>query len=117
MSRDPGDIQSGPPDDYSRRFGEDRGRDYDRDRDYDRGRDYDRDPYDRRDFRRPPEESGELSPGDWVLCVLCPGIGCIVGIVRAVNGNATGGKMIGFSILFAVLWNIIRFVFLAGMRP
>ncbi len=45
---------------------------------------------------------------DWVLCVLCPGIGCIVGIVRAVQGKSTGGKMIGISIGMAVFWNVLK---------
>src|SRR5262245_41136720 len=27
----------------------------------------------------------DLTPGDWLLCIFCSGIGCIVGIVRLVN--------------------------------
>ena len=58
--------------------------------------------------RQPPE--GELTPGDWLLCILCSGIGCIVGIVRLIQGNPTGGKMVGISLLFIVLWTIVRIV-------
>ncbi len=47
---------------------------------------------------------------DWVLCILCSGIGCIVGIVYAVQGKPKGKMMIGISIAMIVVWNIIGFV-------
>jgi len=40
---------------------------------------------------------------DWILCICCPGIGCIVGIVRLCQGRSSGGVMIGLSLLFAIL--------------
>ena len=51
----------------------------------------------------------DLTAVDWVLIVLCPGIACIVGIVRMCQGNPTGGKMIGYSFLISfvlrgILW-------------
>jgi len=58
--------------------------------------------------RKSASSSGdEMTTVDWVLCVICPGIGCIVGIVRAIQGKPTGGKMIGISIGFIILWNIV----------
>jgi hypothetical protein len=45
---------------------------------------------------------------------LCSGIGCIIGIVRLIQGHPTGGKMLGLSLLFCVIWNIVR-VMLATM--
>ena len=61
--------------------------------------------------RKKSASSGEeMTTGDWVLCVICPGIGCIVGIVRAIQGKSMGGKMIGISIGFIILWNIISVI-------
>jgi hypothetical protein len=52
----------------------------------------------------------DLTPVDWVLCILCSGIGCIIGIIRLIQGKPSGGKMIGISLVFAVLWNILAFI-------
>src|SRR5262249_10495128 len=51
----------------------------------------------------------EMSTGDWVVAVLCSGIGCIAGIVWMIQGKPKGAKMFGISLLFVVLWNIISF--------
>src|SRR5690348_2804387 len=51
--------------------------------------------------------SADLSGADWVIIVLCSGIGCIIGIVRLIQGKPNGGKMLGYSLLFVVIWNII----------
>lgn len=54
---------------------------------------------------------GELTGIDWTLCILCSGIGCIVGIVALVNGDsARGGKMIGLSLVFSFMWNVITII-------
>jgi hypothetical protein len=64
--------------------------------------------------------SGSLSPGgpsrtdsemqttDWLLAIFCSGIGCILGIVWLIQGKPKGGKMLGISVLFAVIWNVIN---------
>ncbi len=72
--------------------------------------DDDDEPRERRRRRRPAAdlEDAELTTVDWVLIVLCSGIGCIIGFVRLIQGKPSAGKMIGFSILFMVLWTIIR---------
>jgi hypothetical protein len=57
----------------------------------------------------PPPSEG-LTTTDWVICVLCSGIGCIIGIIRLIQGKPNAGKMIGISILFAVIWSIVRFI-------
>lgn len=49
----------------------------------------------------------EMTGFDWFLVILCPGIGCIVGIVRLIQGKGSGGKMLGLSIAFAIGWNVI----------
>ena len=39
-----------------------------------------------------------------------PKMGHIIGIIRMVQGNPSGGKMLGMSLLFGFLWNVVRFV-------
>lgn len=56
----------------------------------------------------------DLSPLDWLLCILCPGIGCIVGLVRLIMGSGAGGKMVGVSLMFIVFWNALRFAIAAA---
>jgi hypothetical protein len=70
------------------------------------------------DISKPPQPEGDLSTADWILCILCSGIGCIVGIVRLIQGKPGAGKMIGVSFVFIIFWNIVRFVVEAMMaRP
>ena len=53
----------------------------------------------------------ELTGVDIALCVLCGGIGCIVGIVALIRGQSSrGGKMIGISLLAGFAWRAIGFV-------
>jgi hypothetical protein len=52
--------------------------------------------------------SSELEAIDWILAVFCGGIACIVGIVWMIQGKPKGVKMVGLSILFAVIWSIVR---------
>lgn len=49
-----------------------------------------------------------LSTGEWVFCILCAGIACIVGIVYAIQGKPKGMKMVGISFLAAVVWNVLN---------
>lgn len=51
-------------------------------------------------------DDGKLTTVDWLVCILCSGIGCIIGIIRLVQGKKNAGMMIGMSILFGVMWNI-----------
>ena len=63
-----------------------------------------------------PDGDADLSAGEWVLAILCSGIGCIVGIVWMIQGKPKGKKMFGISILFAVIWNILRGVVEMSLR-
>ena len=59
----------------------------------------------------PPQRSddpSELTTADKLVAIFCSGIGCIVGIVRLIQGKPNAGKMIGLSIACAILWNILR---------
>ena len=51
----------------------------------------------------------EMTGGDWIICICCPGIGCIVGVVRLCQGRSSGAIMIGVSLLFAILGFFIGF--------
>lgn len=53
----------------------------------------------------------ELTGVDIALCILCGGIGCIVGIVALCRGQSNrGGKMIGISLVAGFAWRAIGFV-------
>ena len=61
--------------------------------------------------RRPgSRESADLTGVDWLIVILCSGIGVILGIVRLIQGKPSAGKMLGFSLLFVVIWGTIRVV-------
>ncbi len=47
-----------------------------------------------------------LTAVDWILCILCSNIGCIVGIVYAVQGKSKGMKMV----LISIVVNVVGFV-------
>jgi predicted RNA-binding Zn-ribbon protein involved in translation (DUF1610 family) len=70
----------------------------------------------REERRRRGGADSDLTAGDWVLAVLCSGIGCIVGIVYLAQGKPKGGKMLGISIGFIIFWNIIRFMIMIGLE-
>lgn len=56
----------------------------------------------------------DLTTGDWLVAILCSGIGCIAGIIWMIQGKPKGSKMFGISILMAFFWGAIR-VFLKQM--
>jgi hypothetical protein len=57
-----------------------------------------------------------LSTGEWLICIFCAGIGCIVGVVYAVQGKPKGMKMVGISIAAAVVWNVLSFAIQVASR-
>jgi predicted RNA-binding Zn-ribbon protein involved in translation (DUF1610 family) len=58
--------------------------------------------------KRHSAEDESLTAVDWVLCILCTCIGCIVGIVYTIQGKPKGIKMVGISIAAAVIWNVLN---------
>lgn len=56
----------------------------------------------------PATKDTDLTIGDWVICVLCSGAGCIVGIIRAIQGKPNARKMIGLSIFWMFVWAFIK---------
>jgi predicted RNA-binding Zn-ribbon protein involved in translation (DUF1610 family) len=53
------------------------------------------------------KEGVEFQPADWILCILCSGLGVICGIVYLITGNPKGAKMLGVSIAAAVVQNVM----------
>jgi hypothetical protein len=80
----------------------------------------DRDNEDDLDIRKPYSDQANpdanLTGGEIALAVLCSGIGCIMGIIWLIQGKPKAGKMIGLSLVFVIIWNIVRFALEAGMR-
>ena len=46
----------------------------------------------------------------------CAGIACIVGIVYMIQGKKKGLKMVGISIMFTILWNVINVIIQAALH-
>ncbi len=60
---------------------------------------------------------GELTGVDWILCLFCGGIACIVGLVALCTGDsARGTKMIFISIGMGILWRVIFATIVAMQR-
>ena len=53
-------------------------------------------------------EDASLTTGDWVVGILCSGIGCIAGIVWMIQGKPKGIKMIGLSLLVQAIIGVVR---------
>jgi predicted RNA-binding Zn-ribbon protein involved in translation (DUF1610 family) len=53
-------------------------------------------------------EDSDLSTLDWVLAILCSGIGCIVGIVYIIQGKPKGTKMLLISLGMQLLWGVLQ---------
>ena len=53
-------------------------------------------------------ENDSLSTGEWVVGILCSGIGCIAGIVWMIQGKPKGIKMIGLSLLVQAILGLGR---------
>ncbi len=67
--------------------------------------------------RRSSGDDEDLTAGDWVVCILCPGIGCIGGVIYLVMGKPKGWKVLGVSFLSAMIQGIIRTAIVASMNP
>lgn len=61
-------------------------------------------------------DDDDMTTGDWIVAILCAGIGCIAGIVWSIQGKKKGPKMIGVSLLAMVIWNVLNAALMAGGR-
>jgi predicted RNA-binding Zn-ribbon protein involved in translation (DUF1610 family) len=57
-----------------------------------------------------------LSVAEILAAIFCSGIACIFGIVWMIQGKPKGVKMIGLSMLFSVIWSVVRFALIEGQR-
>lgn len=53
-------------------------------------------------------EGESLTTGEWVVALLCSGIGCIIGIVWMVQGKPKGKKMLLISLCMQIFWVLVR---------
>jgi hypothetical protein len=60
--------------------------------------------------KKGPDPDADLSAGEWVVAILCSGIGCICGIIWMIQGKPKGAKMFGVSLLFAFIWGVLNAV-------
>lgn len=57
---------------------------------------------------RAAADDGDMTTGDWVVAILCSGIGCIAGIIWMIQGKSKGAKMLGVSLLMQLFWGAVR---------
>jgi predicted RNA-binding Zn-ribbon protein involved in translation (DUF1610 family) len=66
-------------------------------------------------------QDDDLTAVDWIACLLCSGITCILSIVYMIQGKKKGLKMFGISIAATVFWTIVQMVLqiamVAARRP
>ena len=51
----------------------------------------------------------DLSVGEWVVAIVCSGIGCIMGIIWMIQGKPKGKKMFLVSLCMQFIWGVLRF--------
>jgi predicted RNA-binding Zn-ribbon protein involved in translation (DUF1610 family) len=56
----------------------------------------------------------DLSVGEWVVAILCSGIGCIIGIIWMIQGKPKGKKMLLVSLAVQGFWFLVQ-VLLAAL--
>jgi phage FluMu protein Com len=75
----------------------------------------------RRQERRASKQASrdaDMDAIEWVVAILCSGIGCIIGIIWMIQGKPKGGKMFGISLLFIFIWTAINLAIQsAAKRP
>jgi hypothetical protein len=67
-------------------------------------------------FRLRRRPRSDLSGLELLLCIFCSGIGCIVGVVKLIQGEPNAGKMIGLSLIFAMVWAVVRLVVISALQ-
>lgn len=73
----------------------------------------------KQEARKKRRESGnsaddEMSTGDYVVAIICSGIGCIAGIIWMIQGKPKGSKMVIISLCMSVFWTIVRVVIMVA---
>jgi DNA-directed RNA polymerase subunit M/transcription elongation factor TFIIS len=60
--------------------------------------------------RKHTQVDEDMTTGDWVVAIICSGIGCIAGIIWMIQGKPKGKKMILVSFLASLVWSAIRVI-------
>ena len=50
----------------------------------------------------------EMQVSDYLLCILCSGIACIVSVIYLIQGKPKAGKMLALSIGVIMFWTAVR---------
>lgn len=53
-------------------------------------------------------EDGRLTVAEWIIAIICSGIGCIAGIVWIIQGKPKGKKMLMVSLVAQGFWVAVR---------
>jgi predicted RNA-binding Zn-ribbon protein involved in translation (DUF1610 family) len=56
------------------------------------------------------EGDDDLSVGEWIVAILCSGIGCIIGIIWMIQGKPKGKKMLLVSLAVQGFWVLVQVV-------
>ncbi len=64
----------------------------------------------RKQRRRGGGDDEDLTTGDWLVAILCSGIGCIAGLIWIVQGKPKGGKMLAVSFMAGMFWSVVRVI-------
>ena len=59
----------------------------------------------------------DLSVGDWVVCILCPLIGLIGGVIYLLTGKSKGWKVLGVSFIVTMVTGLVRLAIVASQNP
>jgi DNA-directed RNA polymerase subunit M/transcription elongation factor TFIIS len=66
--------------------------------------------------RSSDDDDADMSTLDYVACVLCAGITCLIGIVYMIQGKRKGLKMVGVSLAAIVFWNIVNVIIQSALQ-
>jgi hypothetical protein len=58
--------------------------------------------------QRGSADGEDMTTGDWVVAILCSGIGIIAGIIWMIQGKPKGKKMLMVSVIVSVLGGVVR---------
>lgn len=62
----------------------------------------------RKKSRAVADEDEDLSAIEWVVCILCSGIGCIMGIIYMIQDKPKGKKMLLVSLAVQGFWFVVN---------
>jgi predicted RNA-binding Zn-ribbon protein involved in translation (DUF1610 family) len=58
----------------------------------------------------------DLTVVDWVLCILCSGIGCILAIIYIIQGKPKGTKMLLIALAVQAFWVVVRVALMSAQQ-